>query len=296
MNTPTTFSVKPLSQFAAIVRYELLLLWRARAWLIGAVLIVVLMSLLSLSMSETQIWKDAKAALANATPEDRAVLTLQAERVSLISFTALGTTLHVFGLLLFPILYADVIAKDRQYGVRDLWGSLPLGEGNYLGAKTVAAMLIVLFATVLYSAAVWIIWALLVYPMSLYDYIVSIGLLVVPVALPNTAIIVLLTSSQPTRRRAILVAIGLAVSTLVLLLLGMIGDVSFLTYLNIGHPISVRYYISNFVQMLGTANNTSVIAREIISNAQVALAAVIAFAEVALLWLLVRFFTKRQHA
>jgi hypothetical protein len=291
-------AINPIAQFGAILRYEMLLLWRARAWLVGAALLVLLVFWLTLSMSETQIWKDARAELARATPEARAALVADAQAGSLRSFIAIGTTLHVLALLLYPLLFADGIAKDRQYGIRELWQSLPLGEGNYLAAKISAAMLIVLLSLVLSSIFIWIAWAALVYPMPLLDFVLVILLLVVPVALPNTAIILLLTASQPTRRRAILFAVGLTTATLVLLAFGMAGSPdapTLIEYLNIGHPVSVQFYISNFLGVLGSATNKTVNVNAITSG-QLVIGFVIAFAEIGLFWLLVRYFTKRQNA
>jgi hypothetical protein len=296
--TMNTIKIDPVAQFGAIVRYETLLLWRARAWLAGAVLIFLLVFVLTLSMSETQIWKDAHTALANATPETKSALVAEATTSSLRSYVAIGTTLHILSLMLFPILFADVIAKDRQYGIRELWQSLPLGDGNYLAAKISAAMLVVLASMTLCSIFIWIAWATLVYPIAIPDFIGVIGLLVLPVAIPNTGIILLLTANQPSRRRAIMMAVGLTVTTLVLLAVGMAGSgdaITLFDYLNIGHPISVRFYISNFIGMLGQATNNTVTFQSV-TDVQLLMGMVLAFAEVGPFWLIIRYFTKRQNA
>lgn len=293
-----TMNINPVAQFGAILRYEMLLLWRGRAWLAGVILIFLLVFLITLSMSETQIWRDAHAELARATPETKSAMIAEIQKSSLRSFVAIGTTLHILALMLFPILFADVIAKDRQYGIRELWQSLPLGEGNYLAAKISAAMLIVLVSLMASSIMIWIAWATLVYPIAILDYIGVIALLVLPVAIPNTGIILLLTANQPSRRRAIMFAVGLTIATLVLLAVGMAGSMDTITladYLNIGHPVSVRFYISNFIGMLGKATNNTV-SFEVITGVQLFIAATLAFAEVGLFWLIVRYSTNRQKA
>lgn len=286
------------TQLRGIVHYELLQLWRERAWLIVTVVICFIMFLITSSISDSTLWRDSHTSFENASPESRLAMTDQITTLSLSGLVMVGLVLMIFSMLLFPVLFGDVIAKDKRYNVRELWRSLPLGEGRYLAGKTIAAMLIVLFALILCCTIIWIMWARFVFPIPIPTFIITFLLPVIPVAVSNTGIILLLTATQPTRRRAILVAVILSFGTLIFLAAGTRGSVNFSDYLNIGRPVMLRFYYTNFYD-LGRLYGNDVPERypilEYVSASQVLIAGLISFVEVGVVWALMRSFKVWQE-
>lgn len=296
MNT----SVRPLPQFIGIVRYEALQLWRTRVWLVCGIIIMALMVLLINGVHESETWRGNLAAIANASPDARPALIEAASTDSVTGLVSVGILLFFVSLALFPLLYADLIARDRHYGVRELWRSLPLGEGNYLVGKISAAMLSILVLFVGCSVLIWCLWTIMVFPMPIPTFIAGIALPILPAILANTSLSILLGSGQPTRRRAVLVGFLFVIISLILMGMGARYKVNVWDYFNMGRPLAMRFYYTNFYDMsllaLQNANSEAALAIfDPISPLQMAIAGVIAFAEVGLVWWLVRFWRLRKE-
>jgi ABC-type Na+ efflux pump permease subunit len=285
-------AIHPLAQFRGIVRYEALQLWRERAWLFCALLIIPLLIFMTNNVAESQDWYKARMVVESASPETQIGLAEQAARAAYERLTAIGFALFVVAMFLFPILFSDGIAKDGKYRVRELWRSLPVGTGNYLVGKTVAAMGMVAFALVLCGAAGWIAWSILVYPVPLPAFIYAIGFPVVPFVMANTGLVLLLTATQRTRRAAMLLSVLLTVGIIFLLGIGFAGKVDLLEYLNPGRPLTMRFYYSNFfkvdLEQIAAINPAAVDIFEYVSPLQVGISVAIAVAQLALVWAVMR--------
>jgi ABC-type transport system involved in multi-copper enzyme maturation permease subunit len=110
-------------------------------------------------------------------------------------------------LLILPVVAADVIAKDRQHGVREVLDSLPLTTGTYLagkvlswGASVTIGLVIALLIT---GAALW----LLIGPYHITTFAAAWLAIGWGIGVVNSVISMLLAAGQPTRRRAIGVAV-----------------------------------------------------------------------------------------
>ncbi len=281
-----------ITQIRGIIHYELLQLWRERTWALISIVITAMMFLITSSISESQVWKQYHTAFDSTLPESRVALASQMETASLGAMLMIGLVLMIFCLLLFPVLFSDVIAKDRRYNVRELWRSLPLGEGRYLVGKTIAAMLIVGLSLLLCCTVIWIVWARLVFPVPILTYIAALVLPILSVAIPNTGIILLLTAMQPTRRRAILLAVILAFGTLIFLTIGIQGKVAPQDYLNVGRPLMMRFFYTNFYDFSSNASGVNLAEKypifEHVAPVQVLIAGLVGFVEVGVVWVLMR--------
>jgi ABC-type transport system involved in multi-copper enzyme maturation permease subunit len=289
-----------LGTVIGIVRYEALQLWRTRVWLVCGLIIMALMILLINGVHESETWRGNLAAIANASPDIRPALIEAASNDSVTGLVSVGLLLLFVSLVLFPLLFADVIARDRQYGVRELWRSLPLGEGNYLVGKISAAMLSILALFVGCSVLIWWQWTVWVFPMPIPTFIVGLALPILPAILANTSLSILLSGGQPTRRCAVLIGFLFVIASLILMGMGARFKVNVWDYFNLGRPLAMRFYYTNFydLSLLAIQNPNSETALAVfdpISPLQMAVAGVIAFAEVGVVWWLVRYFRLRQE-
>src|SRR5512134_1863993 len=123
-----------VAQLAAVIRYELLLQRRQR--LLGGVV---------LSMSTLPLLLYVLFGQSNVEEIQRTWITsggittdaaLQVTTRYAVTYSAM--TLYMIMLLILPVISADVIAKDKQHGVRELIDGLPLTTGTYLGGKVLS--------------------------------------------------------------------------------------------------------------------------------------------------------------
>jgi ABC-type transport system involved in multi-copper enzyme maturation permease subunit len=198
-----------LAQISAIVRYETKLLWRAR------IAPIVLLLLLALSVTN----------VLSLTTTGRVTLDSmlrnydQVGAVIFFVWSPLGSALA----LLLPLIVADTIPRDKHYGVWELLQSLPLGSGSYLTGKIVGVCSLLLVGVWGIALIAGLLWSatLGTYDPAPYLHMVifGIGSLIVM----NGGLGVLLTATQPTRRRAIAIVIFMLVIPAMLALDNIVG-------------------------------------------------------------------------
>jgi hypothetical protein len=152
-------------------------------------------------------------------------------------------------LVLFGPIMAEVIPLDHNVGIRELLDSLPLNHGAYLVGKLLGMFFALLMGLVIAALALGIAARLVLgqYNILLYIQMWLIG--VIPIALLNPGLSLLLAAGQPTRRRAAAVGGGFAILCMVLFVLstkGMLaGDYNniLLDSLNPARPAIMRFFI-----------------------------------------------------
>ena len=228
-----------LNQLGGIIRYEVRMQWRRRTAL------VVMLPLVLLPLLYAVFFKSAQLAPpANLTAERLA----QQESANATAFNwALAYILLAFAL---PVAVADTAPKDRQLGVSETLGSLPLGPGVYLSGKVISVWLMSLAGLGIGVVLNAIVWRVAVGP---FDPRVALQVWLLgalPVALINSALSVLLASRQATRRRALFVGAAFVMGCAVMLVIGldqlrtMSGEIiSFGQSLNPGRPALFLHYM-----------------------------------------------------
>ena len=263
------------AQLLGMVRYEFKMHWRRRtlAVLLLAFMSITIVSLLIFLGSVQQFGSRAEAAF---TPY-----------VSAYAVLAAWMPLSVGLALVLPVMVADTIPLDRQYGVRALLDSLPLPRAVYLAGKLFglwAALLISLFGTLAITA---LVWRVSVGAFDARPYlemgVVGAGAL----ALMNGGLGLLAAVGQPSRRRAIVLLIALLAVFLLALPTFMDNWDLRQTYnsqiLNpIRMPIINRYFFGIQIEAgLSVENPVLNPAPELVRDTVLA-----GFAQVALVWLL----------
>jgi ABC-type transport system involved in multi-copper enzyme maturation permease subunit len=184
------------AQLRAIAGYEFRMHWRRRALLVMILAFVVLTGA-SILIAGGSLLK----------PENLDETRYQQVVSAYAIFTA-WMPLGVGLALILPVMVADTIPLDRQYGVRDLLDSLPVSRAVYLGGKLAGMWAAVLIGLGMSLAFVALAWTLRVGVFDLGSYVEMALVGAAAVAILNGGLGVLLAVGQPTRRRAILVVIG----------------------------------------------------------------------------------------
>ncbi len=224
-----------LSQMAAIIRYELLMTWRRRALLVmGGFFLLALIGFTAMQPPTQTALGDIVQVNTNTNPptvtrQDPATGELVIEEtteefvqtlspalrnvpLSLLSNTQLIVTMIA---IIFPVLaaitvvvfFAETIPLDRQYRVRELFDSSPLGKFAYAGGKLLGAWT-ALGLTLLVVMIGFGIYARLA--LGLFDvsyYLQAWFLVVLPFALTCTGWGVLGASGAGSRRKAIMIGL-----------------------------------------------------------------------------------------
>ena len=199
-----------ISQLSGILRYEVLLQRRQRmvtVVLVSTVVLPIVMYVLFGQSNAAEIQRTWIAAGGISTEAALQVTTRYAILYSTI-------TLYLITLLILPVVSADVIAKDRQHGVREVLDSLPLTTGTYLAGKVLswsATIMIGMVAALVVIAAV--LW-LLIGPYHVRAFAAAWLAVGWGIGVVNSTISLLLAAGQPTRRRAI--GVGVIFATLCL--------------------------------------------------------------------------------
>jgi ABC-type transport system involved in multi-copper enzyme maturation permease subunit len=189
-----------------MIRYEMVLQWRQR------MLTGVMLSLIALPLVMYVLFGQNNAAevqrtwIASGGIPTEAALNVTTRYA--IMYAAMS--IYLIALLVIPIVSADVLARDRQYGVREVLDSLPVTRGQYLFGKLLgwwmAAGSGLLVAMVIVGAGLWI----LIGPYHLDQFAVMWLAFGFGIGLVNSSLSLLLASGQPTRRRAIIIAVVFA--------------------------------------------------------------------------------------
>jgi ABC-type transport system involved in multi-copper enzyme maturation permease subunit len=194
------------AQLGGIIRYEMILQWRQR------MLTGVMLSLIALPLVMYVLFGQSNAAEVQRTwitaggVATEAALNVTTRYV--IMYAAMS--IYLIALLVLPIVSADVIARDRQHGVRELLDGLPITSGTYLTGKLLGwwaaagSGLVVALAVV--GAGLWV----LIGPYHLDQFAAMWLAFGWGIGLVNSGLSLLIASGQPTRRRAIIVAVVIA--------------------------------------------------------------------------------------
>jgi hypothetical protein len=190
------------TQLYGMTVYEFRMHWRRRA------LLVITMAMSLLVIISILLLGDSLRQPISIDPElYRSAVTAT---VIFSTWAPIGVSLAV----ILPILVADTIPLDRQYGVRDLLDSFPMSHGVYLIGKLLgvwAAVLVGMGAVMILVGAAW--WFLGgSYNIGNYVEMWIVG--VAWIAILNSGLGVLICAGQPTRRRAIMVAVGIVIVSL----------------------------------------------------------------------------------
>ncbi len=189
--------------------------------------------------------------------------------------------------LVLPVMVADTIPLDRQYGVRDLLDSLPVPRTVYLAGKLFglwAALLASLTAALTITAVIWVI-SVGAFDARPYVEMAVIG--AVSLALMNGGLGLLAAVGQPSRRRAIVLLVILLAVVLLALPTFMDNWDLRQTYgsqvMNpVRMPILNRYFFGIQVEAgLSLENSTLNPSPELLRDTVLA-----GFGQVALVWLL----------
>lgn len=219
-------------QLRAIALNEYRMHWRRQALKVIALALGLMLALIIvLAQSD-----DTRAVITNAGLDD-------SDLRQVLSFTIVFTTGAVVTMIaafILPVAFADTVPLDRQLGVRELLDTLPLPIWVYLVGKLLGLWLAVgsaMAAIMIASAIGW--WVTLgAYDLGAYLslWIVGVGGLIVL----NGGFGLLLTATQPNRRRAVLLVIGVLI--VLIFGLGMPEKGNVLAYLNpLRLPIIMHY-------------------------------------------------------
>jgi ABC-type transport system involved in multi-copper enzyme maturation permease subunit len=194
------------TQLNGIIRSEVILQWRQR------MLTGVMLSVIALPLAMYVLFGQSNAAEVQRTWLTAGGITTAAALNVTTRYAIMyaAMSIYLIALLVLPIISADVIARDRQHGVRELLDGLPITSGTYLAGKLlgwwVAAGSGLLVALVVVGAGLWV----LIGPYHLDQFTAMWLAFGWGIGLVNSGLSLLIASGQPTRRRAIIIAVVFA--------------------------------------------------------------------------------------
>ncbi len=195
-----------LTQLGGLIRYEILLQWRQR------LLTGVTLSLIALPFVMYGLFGQTNAAEVQRTWITSGGIATEAALNVTTRYAVMYATMsiYVIVLLVLPVVAADVVAKDRHHGVRELVDGLPLTTGTYLAGKLLgwwaAAAIGLLLSMILVGAGLWV----LIGPYYLDQFAGAWLVFGWGIGLVNSGLSLLLAAGQPTRRRAIIIGVVFA--------------------------------------------------------------------------------------
>ncbi|MBZ0291133.1 MAG: ABC transporter permease [Anaerolineae bacterium] len=243
-------------QLLSIVRYEFKMQWRARG------ILVIMLAILSLNVIITLL-------TASSMEEYPQLASVPVSRFLASIWAPMAVTL----IFVLPIIAADIIPKDRQLGTGEIIESTPLQPGTYLAGKVLsvwAAMFAGLLIIMIVTSVIWmLVLGIFDWPGYLEMWLIG----VVSLVILNGSLGVLIAATQPSRRRAIIVAIG--VFFIVPFILNITDTQTLMAYLNpVRYPILGYYLFSTTALQNFTFDN-------------MVKAIAIGLAEVAVIWAMV---------
>ncbi len=189
-------------QLGAMMRYEFKMGWRRR--LLPILLILAAAGAL-LSTTAIQSFKDVympAAQSADKSAEQSRIEYLQAT-VSLMISSQINYIVLMGGAV---IMFAEIVSRDRQLKTFNLLRSLPFGSGAYLIGKLLGTWATVLAAAAISALITGAAGGLILGAYDFPSYLVYLLVALVPPLLFASGLSMLVTSAQPTRRRAVIVA------------------------------------------------------------------------------------------
>ncbi len=239
-----------LAQLFIITRNEFRLQWRRRATVVivlSVTIFPVLTALLIRSGGQEIIGPMVEAGVFSAR-EAQERLT---QSIIAFSFAPLYTTL----LLLVPPVVAEMIPKDRQLGVAELFDSTPLSTGAYLGGKLLGMWLSLLMGMLLNFFLTFVAWRWLLGPVLLLPLLETWLFACGTVLLLNGGLAVFLSAGLRQRRWAVLIGLGVAIASLINLGTSLPHNLFF--YLNPARPAFLDYYALRVFSQLSSLLNVT---------------------------------------
>ena len=225
-----------VTQLLAMLRYEFLLQWRRPA-LIAVTGGLVTMPVFGLFISRAQFAGQTAALAAGSLSAEAARASVTA---TLIPFIWIGMWLVM--MLLVPIVVADTVPKDRQFGMRELLDSLPLTTGTYLSGKLLSLWVSLLVSVVCAMLVGGLTWQ---FGVGAFNWEIFLEVWLVGglgLALVNSGLSMLLAVGQPSNRRAVLVGVGFAAASLAMIGVVFILPGTFWQAMNLARPVLTLYY------------------------------------------------------
>ncbi len=193
---------------AGMIRHEFRLQWRRRGLLIvllSLALIVAIPGLIGTDSMASAIESAQAGSEADAPDMSQAV----GWTVAMFSWVVVAALLA----FMLPLAVADTVALDRQRGVDELLGTLPVHPALYLCGK-VAGMVVAAVAGLLVLMVVFaVMWVAVngMFDMRLYFESWLFG--ATALVIINGGLGVLIGATQPNRRRAVLLVMAVLVVT-----------------------------------------------------------------------------------
>lgn len=211
-----------MMQVGKIAYYEFRMHWRERA------LLVVLLAVAVLNVFSILI-------IASNT------IPVEVDVNQMVNYM-LAAPVSVTLALVLPIVVSNTIPKDTQWGVRELIDTLPVGQDVYYAGKVAGMWAAVLAGLMGVAAVTGILYRAIFGALDLRSYIemwLVVGVLLV---LLNGTLGVLVTATQPNRRRAALVMIAVFILAI---FLGAedFNTLSLQAYFNPIRPAIVMHYL-----------------------------------------------------
>lgn len=237
-----------IQQFWAVTRTELIIQWRQRSLLFGALpcLAIGIWFILGIRASQSQPGS----------------IILDEAQLAASGVIGVAYIIHIFSLLMYPILLAETLPKDRQWGLEDLTRSWPLPPSTYLAGKLFAAFLTVTALMVFIVISIGLVLSLVSGAPDLSPYLGFVLFGILPVATINSLLAVLLAAGQPTRRRAFVIGGAFAIVSLLLLPLGFVDSSYGANYFNPGRTLVLMHYM----QQLTTIGNLNAAAQSFLGE------------------------------
>jgi ABC-type transport system involved in multi-copper enzyme maturation permease subunit len=217
-----------------MLRYETLLHWRQRSVLILILTMLVFGAFTVLIYRQTNELLSANVGEANAR-----------YAATVLFVAALWSQLHMLILVVVPLVAADAIVRDRQFGVDELLLTTPTTLTSYLLGKLLAmtALIFLIFGAI--GTLIGAVWWFTVQPFDIPYYAGMWLLSAAPLAAVSAGIALFLASVMRSRRFALLAGFVIAAVCIVALTGAFrshaydLGD-----YLNPGRPLMLAYYMS----------------------------------------------------
>jgi len=178
-----------LMQIMAIARNEFRMQWRRRALLV-ITLAMLVVALTPVVLLKTELTEDDTLS--------GKIKNISASGVVSFVFIPVGAVLA----MVLPFVMADVIPKDNQLKVRELFDSTPLTTDTYLAGKLLGSWLSVLSSLLAVILPVGVAWWWMIGRFDV-TYIEPWVKGVLSMMVINIGLAVLLTAEQPDSRRAI---------------------------------------------------------------------------------------------
>ncbi len=222
-------------QLLGMTRYEFRMHWRRRTLQVATLSLIALSVIIMLILGSSM-----KQYMAQFGPLDPNAPQ------NIVPF--FWVPIYFVILILFGPLMAEVIPLDRQLGVSELLESLPLRRESYLIGKLLGMFLALLSGLVVSALVIGGVGWVIFNGFQITPYIQMWLVGVIPIALLNPGLSLLLAAGQPTRRRAAVIGGGLAILCMVLFAtsinITLYGNWNaFVDSLNPARPAILRYFM-----------------------------------------------------